>query len=115
MNKRQLGETYEQKTKCYLEEQGMSVRSMNYRCKFGEVDLIVIDNGDLVFVEVKYRKNKAFGYPEESVTYIKKRNIIKTAKWYVYKKGLHHMNIRFDVAAWHEGKLIYYKGAFEDE
>lgn len=69
----------------------------NYKKRSGEIDLITQDQDTLVFVEVKYRKNLAFGYPREAVTRTKQKRISKTALWYLKEKQIDDYNIRFDV------------------
>ena len=61
-NKRMEGSRYEQLAARYLEQKGMDVLELNYRCRTGEIDIIARDGGYLVFVEVKYRKTKRAGY-----------------------------------------------------
>lgn len=113
LNKRQKGSIYEQKTADYLKEKGCDILEMNYRCRFGEIDVVAKDDQQLVFVEVKYRKTKHHGDPSESVTYHKKRHIIQVAKWYVMEHQLHGHPVRFDVATFKGEQLTYYKGAFD--
>ena len=60
-NKRMEGSRYEQLAARYLEQKGMDVLELNYRCRTGEIDIIARDGGYLVFVEVKYRKTKRAG------------------------------------------------------
>lgn len=58
MDKIQKGKSYEQKAAAYLQEQGVSLITVNYRCRQGEIDIVGIHEGCLVFVEVKYRRDK---------------------------------------------------------
>ena len=55
MNRIELGRWGERQARDYLEDQGFVIREKNYRCKLGEIDIIVLDGGCLVFVEVKTR------------------------------------------------------------
>lgn len=66
-NKRMEGSRYEQLAARYLEQKGMDVLELNYRCRTGEIDIIARDGGYLVFVEVKYRKTKRAGYALEAI------------------------------------------------
>ena len=66
-NKRMAGSRYEQLAARYLEQKGMDVLELNYRCRTGEIDIIARDGGYLVFVEVKYRKTKRAGYALEAI------------------------------------------------
>ena len=72
----------------YLRKKRYKLVATNYRCRFGEIDLIVCDKKYLVFVEVKYRSNMEKGHPVDAVNYIKKNRIIKTAKYYIYKNHI---------------------------
>ncbi len=63
----------------FLERQGLRRITANYRCRRGEIDLVMHDGHTLVFVEVRYRRSNAFGGPLESVTRNKQRRIILAA------------------------------------
>ena len=69
----------------------------NYRCRRGEIDLIMQDNDSLVFVEVRYRKNNDFGGALESITRKKQQKIQTTALHYM--QNHQDMSARFDVIA----------------
>ncbi|MCL6628515.1 MAG: YraN family protein, partial [Armatimonadetes bacterium] len=64
----------------HLESLGYEIIERNYRSQFGEIDIVASQNGDLVFVEVKTRRNAKFGYPSESVNLKKQQKIIRTAQ-----------------------------------
>jgi putative endonuclease len=113
MHNRGKGNLYEDKTVHTLIEKGFVILDRNYLCKLGEIDIIAKDEAVLVFIEVKYRMNDKYGHPSESINYYKKKHILNTAKWYVKEKRYYDRAIRFDVAIWFEGKLEYYKGAFD--
>lgn len=97
--KKKLGDIGEQMAVSLFETKGCRILKSNYRCKFGEVDLIVQDQDALVFVEVKARSTTAFGGPLEAVTEDKQRKIIETAKHYLTVNPEHQGPIRFDVVA----------------
>ena len=64
---------------------------------YGEIDIIAEEGSVLAFVEVKYRANKNYGYPEEAINVRKQQRMIATAKYYIYKKGIHEeCPCRFD-------------------
>jgi len=67
----------------YLATQGLRVVARNYRCRFGEIDLIAKDGEALVFVEVRLRRNSRFGGALASITYAKQRKLIATARHYL--------------------------------
>lgn len=67
LNKRQIGGFGEDLAAAYLTKQGYEIRTRNVRMRSGEIDIIATHGKMLVFVEVKYRRGKQFGNPEESV------------------------------------------------
>ena len=113
MNKRQIGSEYETRAAQYMQDQGMEILERNYRCRQGEIDIIAREEGYLLFVEVKYRKDLQKGYPAEAVTPAKQKRIRQAARYYLYE---HHMPeetpVRFDVAAILGEELQYIRNAF---
>lgn len=84
----------------FLQKQGLSLVQRNYSCLLGEIDIIMRDNDDIVFVEVRYRHNNHFGSGAESVNKPKQRKIIRTALHFMQKNArLAHHNMRFDVVS----------------
>jgi putative endonuclease len=77
------GKSAEEFAKAYLQRQGLSLVSQNYRCKYGEIDLIMRDKKTTVFVEVRYRKSQHFGSGAETVNYHKQRKLLATASHYL--------------------------------
>ena len=80
MNKREIGTDYEQKACAFIEEEGMEVLERNYRTRIGEIDIIARDREELVFLEVKYRKDRSHGGAEYAIPRSKQRTIIQVAK-----------------------------------
>lgn len=99
MNKRQLGTQKERLAGKLLMKNGYEIISFNYRCRFGEIDIIAKENDMLVFVEVKYRSNEKMGMPQEAVDIRKQHKIIQVARYYCLSHGLSQMPCRFDVVA----------------
>jgi len=103
----------------YLQQQGLSLLERNFRCKMGEIDLIMSDKADgLLFVEVRYRKNAQFGGAAASVTQNKQNKLIRTAQLYLQIKHLSdRCYSRFDVIALSGAKppyqLEWIKDAFQ--
>jgi len=96
----ETGAKAEETARIYLEQQGLRLVERNYRCRQGEIDLIMQDGETLAFVEVRYRKNTGFGSPAESVTPSKQRRIITTATHYLQSKNDRKMPpCRFDMLA----------------
>lgn len=83
----------------YLQDKGLRVLEQQYRAPIGEIDLICEDGEEIVFVEVKTRKSRTFGYPEESVTPQKLKKIAQVAQWYVREHALESRPFRIDVVA----------------
>ena len=94
-----LGAWGEQAAVAYLKKVGLKVTATNVRTPVGEIDLLARHGKVQVFIEVKTRKSREFGFPEEAVTARKQRQIIRAAQWYLADKGLEESEIRFDVVA----------------
>lgn len=62
-----LGRAGEERAARYFEAQGFTVLSRNWRCREGEIDLVVADRATLVVVEVKTRRGERFGHPFEAI------------------------------------------------
>lgn len=113
MNNRKRGSEYENYAAEELRTEGCIIVETNYRCKFGEIDIIALDGEYLVFVEVKYRKNKNSGYPEEAVSASKQKRISLTADYYCITNGISEkQDCRFDVIAVDDNEIRHYKDAF---
>ncbi|KTC94630.1 YraN family protein [Legionella erythra] len=80
----------------YLKQQGLSLLTCNYRCRFGEIDLIMRDGCYLVFVEVRARQSSAFGGALASITASKQKRLIQTALHYQLAQNQQNPS-RFDV------------------
>lgn len=78
---------------------GYAVLSRNWRCREGELDLVVARDGDVVFCEVKTRTGSGFGAPAEAVTAAKQRRLRRlAARWLGEQPSRGFDEIRFDVA-----------------
>lgn len=67
----------------YLQRQGLSFVTQNYRCRFGEIDLLMREGEVLVFVEVRLRRQQDFGGAAASIDQHKQRRLIHTAQHYL--------------------------------
>lgn len=74
-HKQKIGKKGEYYAKEYLISQGYSYITSNFYTKYGEIDLIFKNKGNIVFVEVKTRTNLNFGFPEEAITKTKLKKI----------------------------------------
>ena len=86
----------EEMARIFLAKQGYEVLELNWRCRYGELDLICRDQQAVIFVEVKTRGSTFFGRPEEFVKRQKQKFIIRAANAYIEKHDL-DMEARFDV------------------
>jgi putative endonuclease len=75
------GERGEALAAAFLQQQGLAIAARNYRCRFGEIDLIARDGETVVFVEV--RSNNAYGGAAASITGAKQAKLLKTARHYL--------------------------------
>jgi putative endonuclease len=80
----------------FLQKQGLKLLQKNFRGRQGEIDLIMLDKKTLVFVEVRYRKNNAFGGALASITPLKQHHIKTTAEFFLQQQP-QHKNARIDV------------------
>jgi len=92
------GECAEQCACDYLVQQGLQLIDKNYRCKMGEIDLIMQHHDSVVFIEVRYRKNQQFGGALASITASKQHKLRLAAEHYLQLKAVKHYS-RFDVIA----------------
>ena len=78
-----LGNRGEELARRMLVEKGYLILDTNYRCRWGEMDIIAQQGDQLVFVEVRTRSSARYGTPEESITEAKKRRLLATAQDYL--------------------------------
>lgn len=98
----------------YLQRQGLQLLHSNFRCKLGELDLVMTDGPSLVIVEVRYRQSQRFGGALASVTRQKQARIIAATQHYVIIHHLSQSAIRFDVVAIAgDGRIDWIKNAFQ--
>lgn len=111
------GKAAEQHAKNWLIKQGLTLIDSNYHCRFGEIDLIMLDSKHLVFIEVRLRKNPNFGSAASSVTIHKQQKIITTANHFLKSNKVYGEHCcRFDVIAYESNSAltapVWYKDAF---
>lgn len=116
LNKKKLGDIAEAKACTYLETKGLSLIDRNFRSPFGEIDLIMHDKKEVVFIEVRSRSYTTFGTAIESINKTKQQKVIKSAVCYLQKrKWLDKVNYRFDVVGCSPTTIEWIKNAFSDE
>lgn len=92
-----LGKKGEDAACAYLERRGYSICRRNYRCRYGEIDIIAAKGSKLSFIEVKTRRNLNFGLPCLAVTYAKQQKIRSAALFYLQHENKYQQQISFDV------------------
>lgn len=81
----------------YLISKGYKILNLNFRNKFGEIDIICKKNNLLIFCEIKSRYSNSFGSPIESITCYKQKQIIKLSELYLISKKYYNFNVRYDI------------------
>ena len=106
-----IGDIGERQAAFYLRLRGYKILKRNYRTRFGEIDIIAEKKGELIFVEVKKRKNDAFGGGSAAVNTAKQQKIVKAAKSFLsfYEK---EPPCRFDVIEINANRITHIKDAF---
>jgi len=112
MQRRALGAHGEEMAAGWYESRGYEVLARNWRCREGEIDLIVRQARTIVFCEVKTRTSAAFGLPAEAVTYEKRARLRHLAAKWLDESPVRPLRIRFDVAAILDGQLEVLEGCF---
>lgn len=114
LNRRSKGQYYEQQARYFLEQQGLLFVQANYRCRQGEIDLIMREHQTLVFVEVRYRASRDYGGALSSVTPAKQQKIRHTARYFLLNQQINeaHQACRFDVVSYDDGQGSWLKNAF---
>ena len=95
-NHNDLGKLGEEIALKFFEKKGYTILSINWTWEKIELDIIAKENGVIIFIEVKTRQNKNFGYPEESVGHNKEKRIYAAAAEYLYQLE-HEEEYRFDI------------------
>ncbi len=96
----QTGAKAEADAEQYLKQHKLKSVANNYRCRYGEIDLVMKNDNTLVFVEVKFRRSHSHGYAEEMVTAAKQQKIIAAAEHFLSNHSQYQQyNCRFDVVA----------------
>jgi putative endonuclease len=83
----------------YLQGRGLTLLQRNFRSRYGEIDLVMGDRHNVIFVEVKFRKNTDYGGAVGAVTPYKQQRLIKTALYYLQQHPTPGKSLRFDVVA----------------
>ena len=99
MKRRETGALGERIAADYLTDRGYAIRERNFRTREGEIDIIAEKDDTLVFVEVRTRRSRACGIPEESITQRKKARLVALAEAYMEDRDDLPQSWRIDVVA----------------
>ncbi len=97
--RRKFGDSGEELASKFLKGRGFVVVEKNVRTAFGEIDLVCRRGTEWIFVEVKTREDRQYGYPEESITSQKFLHMARSAESYLQIHALEHVSWRLDVVA----------------
>ena len=116
--RREIGDRGERAAVAFLENRGLEIVDRNWKCSYGEADVVALDGETLVFCEVKTRRATTSGIPEEAVTPAKQRRYARIARVYCSRTDVEYRSIRFDVIAIYafsdtQALLRYIRGAFD--
>ncbi|MDR1425337.1 MAG: YraN family protein [Azoarcus sp.] len=112
------GRLGEARAAAWLAQHGLRIVARNVRCRGGELDLVCLERGALVFVEVRLRSNARFGGAAQSITAAKRQRIVHAARVWLAWQGRAHQNrpCRFDVVLFDDAAASdpqWIRGAFE--
>ena len=110
--RRTLGADGEAQAAAWYESRGWEVVARNWRCRDGELDLVVARGRVLAFVEVKTRRTSRFGVPAEAVTVTKQQRIRRLAARFLRESGAKASELRFDVVSILAGEIEVIEAAF---
>ncbi|MFZ4538708.1 YraN family protein [Propionivibrio sp.] len=96
----------------FLEKRGFTVVARNFHCRGGEIDLVCRDGKVLVFVEVRLRRNAAYGGAGASITTTKQRRIILAAQHYLLANTRAECDCRFDCVLLDGANIEWVRDAF---
>jgi putative endonuclease len=114
--KKKLGLMAEENACVFLQARGFHLITRNYRCPFGEIDLIMQDGEEIVFIEVRSRTHKNPNDAIESIDQLKQKKLLKSAIHFLQKRNqLDKVICRFDVVGFSGTQIKWIKDAFSYE
>ncbi|MBM2827275.1 MAG: hypothetical protein HW403_1339 [Dehalococcoidia bacterium] len=96
-SRKEVGDWGERIAQSFLRGQGYHILETNYRCPHGEADIVAQDGECLVFVEVKTRRSRSYGAPEESITPVKEARMSAVADHYLQSRDITPDQYRIDL------------------
>lgn len=107
------GQQAEDRALAFLQRRGLRLHQRNWRCRYGEIDLIMQEGSVRVFVEVRHRSSMRFGGALASITPAKRQRLQLAAALYLQASGLSQTECRFDaVVTEADGRLAWVKNIF---
>lgn len=117
VGRRELGQRGEVLAEAALKARGWRTLARNFRCRAGEIDLVMVDGPTIVFVEVRSRRGDHAGTPLESVDRRKQARVVHVARAFLTLHRLHGCAARFDVVGVRFDRdppeIEHVRGAFE--
>ncbi len=117
--RRLTGAEWEARAAGFLSRKHWRILARNVRMRLGEIDIVALDGGQIVFVEVKQRRSTEFGGGEYAIGRRKRRRLINAAKEYLVRNHLTERPCRFDTIIIHTGvwppEFVHTENAFEDD
>ena len=110
--KQRLGAVGEERAAAWYLARGYKLVARNWRCREGELDLVVVGHGRIVFCEVKTRTSERYGLPAEAVTERKQQRLRGLAVRFLRENPQVATALRFDVASVRSGRVSVIEGAF---
>ncbi|ADO71854.1 YraN family protein [Stigmatella aurantiaca] len=97
VDRRGYGNEAEAMAARFLEQRGYRIRARNFRCRYGELDVVAEHGETVCFVEVRMRSSAVWGDPSHTVSVAKQRRVVKAALHYLFAHELRDRMMRFDV------------------
>ncbi len=95
-DRQDLGQLGEKLACDFLKKQGYQILDQNFRTRGGEIDVVARESGTVVFVEVKTRVSREFGYPEDAIDARKQHKLAMTAECYLSAHRMYEADFRID-------------------
>ncbi len=117
VRRQEVGRLGEDLAASHLKQAGLAIRDRNWRCRYGEIDLICTEGATVVFAEVRTLRTRRRGRPEASVALDKRRTLVRASQMWLQRNGGSDRPIRYDVVAIELGGpepvIRHTRGAFD--
>lgn len=108
------GRPAEERALHYLQDRGLTLLARNWRCKLGELDLVMRDGDTVAIIEVRSRSRADFGSAAETIGWQKQVKLVRATKlWLAQRPQFAAQPLRFDVVTLDAGKLEWQREAFD--